>query len=478
MQPCVRTMGLFASFAILSLPCHPASAQNQTVTQFANFSTLPPPQSMWNGGVAPSYTTPFIGVNVPSPPLPLTISAGTPTIGGVSATASLSLNALQAGFTFGAAASGGTVVARYPITTTYNLPTQVNPGQMFAVSTSYVNGGNTAPLLLTTGASYSAAFNSTINVNATANFTLTNPISNLNTGPLTVLNYNQNNSVTVDAATPSLTLYKSNLVSASLQVPTQINTTSSAFSGPNTITSSGNSSPFLSGNLNLANMVAGALKVPPLNGSYSTTLSVGSSSNGASVTATLNYNLITADLQIGPSITQDFTLTADKFPITLVSSWGQVESGDVGDTFDFTAPQNGGPMSITTFTDIDNTFNNDTGLGLGTGFNYSLLGGSASLALNGYLVGYNLVNQTFNVGPLGPLDSETFNIPGLNTGNLLSIYNQSFPLAFNTPQQLLNLIVTPEPGGLTDGAIMFGLLLPCGAWLLRRRQSKFRRQTI
>jgi hypothetical protein len=450
--------------------CRVALAQPQTVIQYANFSTKPSPQSMWNGGVAPSYTTPFIGVQAPPPNLPATYSASLPpgggTVLGVSGTASVSLNSFQAGFTLGAAATGGTVSARVPITITYNLPKVINSGQAFTVSTSYVNGGNTSPLLLTNGAQYSGSFNAVANVNATGSLSVTTPVGNLNSGPITLLNLNKSYTQTVDQSNPSVTLFNSQYASASLQVPTQINTSSTAFSAPNTLTSSGNSSPFLSGNLNLANIVAGALTegALSLNGSVSESFNLGTSSNGANGTATLNYNLITANLQVGPSITQDFALTANAFPITLVSSWGEVESGNVGDTFTFTAPNSIGPETITTYTDIDNTFNNNTGLGLGTGFDYSLLGASASLTGNAYLLGYNVGSINANAS-VGPLDSETFNIPGLNTGNLLSVYNQSFPLAFNTPEQQLAFTVVPEPSGLVHVTMLLGTLL---LWQWRR----------
>lgn len=473
-----RFVRVFLTLAVaLVFSCRVAQAQPQTVIQYANFVTRPTQQSMWNGGAAPSYTTPFIGVQAPPPALPVTLAGSLPpgggTVLGVSGTASVSLNAFQAGFTLGAAATGGTVAARVPITITYNLPKVVSAGQAFTVSTSSVSGGNTSPLLLTNGAQYSGSFNAVANVNATGSVSVTTPVGNFNSGPLTLVNINNSLTKTVNQSNPSVTLFNSQYASASLQVPTQINTSSTAFSAPYTLMSSGNSSPFLSGNLNLANIVSGALTegALSLNGSVSEPFNIGTSSNGANGSATLNYNLITADLQVGPSITQDFTLTANAFPITLVSSWGQVESGDVGDTFTFTAPNtSGGPETITTYTDIDNTFNNNTGLGLGTGFNYSLLGASASLTGNAYLAGFNVgsINASASIGPL---DSETFNIPGLNTGNLLSVYNQSFPLAFNTPEQVLEFTVVPEPSGLVHVTMLIGALL-LWQWRRWRRTSR------
>ncbi|HTU89127.1 MAG TPA: hypothetical protein VMF69_03425, partial [Gemmataceae bacterium] len=216
----------FALGVVMVFSCRVALAQPQTVTQYANFVTSG--QSMWNGGVAPSYTTPFIGVQVPSPPLPLSATVSIPpgggTVLGVSASATGSLNSLQAGFTLGAAAVGGTVSARVPITTTYNLPTVVGGGQAFTVSTSYVNGGNTSPLLLTNGAQYSGSFNATANVNATGSVSVTTPVGNFNSGPLTLVNINNSLTQTVNQSNPSVTLYNGQFGSASLQVPTQINT--------------------------------------------------------------------------------------------------------------------------------------------------------------------------------------------------------------------------------------------------------------
>jgi len=102
---------------------------NQMVTQYANFMT-PPPQPIWTGGVAPSYATPFIGVQIPVAAGPQAATLDTPATGTIPLTsiagfATLELDSLQAGVTLGGQTSAGAVAARVPVAVSYNLPQDV-----------------------------------------------------------------------------------------------------------------------------------------------------------------------------------------------------------------------------------------------------------------------------------------------------------------------------------------------------------------
>jgi hypothetical protein len=336
-----------------------------------------------------------------------------------------SLNPGYFGLSPTATVTGGALNVSYPVQLAYGVPHDTSAGDIVAVNTNYhaTMGAN----LATMGEAYSATLNFVANISGNVTdtyFPLTGGSSTLfDVSPS--VNINQE-VASVSASNLSASWSPPGLSSGvSFNVPNQLNlntaTNNCGTNGTKISVCGAARPPVLSLDLDAGDLIVAAVNsfgvpLPPL----AQTFYLGA----------LSYNIISGKLQVGPSLYQSFDWTQTGLPITLIANTGQVETGFVGQTFDFTAPASGN-LVIDTEVGIDNNLHAIEGLSLGASFTLELLSAAA--------------------GPvkLGPLF--TYSTPVATTGCLLCWTNTNFSLqGFNTldNQLVIPVVPMPEPAGL------------------------------
>ncbi len=360
---------------------------------------------------------------------------------------SASLNPGYFGLSPTATVTGGALNVSYPVQLAYGVPHDTSAGDIVPVNTSY--HGQKGGTLQTMGEAYSANLYFVANISGNVTdtyFPLTGGATTLfDVSPS--VNINQE-VASVNASNLSASWSPPGLSSGvSLNVPNQLNlNTAMNDCGTNATKLSvcgAARPPVLSLDLDAGDLIVAAVRsfgvpMPPL----AQTFYLGA----------LSYNIISGKLQVGPSLYQSFDWTQTGLPITLVANTGQVESGLVGQTFDFTAPASGN-LVIDTEVGIDNSLHAIEGLSLGASFTLELLSAAA--------------------GPvkLGPLF--TYSTPVATTGCLLCWTNTTFPLqGFNTLENelVIPVVPAPEPSGLAVMAA--GLCVLPVLRRVRRRHSE------
>jgi len=356
-----------------------------------------------------------------------------------------SLNPGYFGLSPTATVTGGAVDVSYPVQLSYGVPNETEAGDTVAVNTGYQP--RRGATLQTMGEAYSATLNFVANISGN----VTDIYYPLGGGSSTLFDVSPSVNINQEVASVSA----SNLSASwsppglssgvSLNVPNQLNlntTMNNCGSGGRTLAACGAARPpVLSLDLDAGDLIVAAVRsfgvpFPPL----AQTFYLGA----------LSYNIISGKLQVGPSLYQSFNFTETGLPITLFANTGQIESGFVGQTFDFTAPATGS-LVIDTDVGINNTYQAMEGLSLGASFTLELLSAAA--------------------GPvkLGPLF--TYSTPVATTGCLLCWTNTTFSLqGFNTLNNQLTIpVVAPqlvaEPSGVAATLAGLGALL-----FVRRRR--------
>ncbi|MFZ1963651.1 MAG: hypothetical protein WAU78_09350, partial [Roseiarcus sp.] len=286
---------------------------------------------------------------------------------------------LYGGLTGAISGTTGSLQLSYPISVDARFASTVSDGQTVTIDTSdytvdgaslsLVGPGIGADLSLALGGSLALTVGSTnlIDDNFDESIALSTQ-KEFDFGPY--------GSITIKAP-PSFSANSGSAVSASGALPQ--------------LTASGQSSDFLSGSLELANLVASVFGLPPL----SDTVTVA----GVDV----SYNALTADLEAGLALGEDVTFNPTGVSATMTCD-GQTETKPLGQSFTFTAPSSGsGTMDVNASYTLYGTITTQTGIIGNLDLNISALGVSASA-----------LGATVGIGPLIP--STTIPATPLSTG--------------------------------------------------------------
>jgi hypothetical protein len=367
-----------------------------------------------------------------------------------------------------AIASGGNLSANVPVDLSLQLPSSVHPGDTFTVSSnySYGSGANFTTQSPTFGFGVGVGYNLQASLGVEACYAECAGFSNtsiINTGQqtLTVLQYNEAGSVQ-NPTLPSqgasnanqLIAFNQNvtsLLNGQLQgsrsiIPSVLQlgynatpanlgfSTASTAAGNGLYTASGQTAnTVLDLDLNVANALTSAAGLPPLSGSAGDlicdTLGVPCGSTLQTVLNAINYNILSADLTLGISPSQQYSMALNGATLGLQmydqngARVGSVASINADGTATLTYPTmaaNGTPITgITiapTLTLADPTFTTDTGLTLVPGVDISALGLGLGTSLSlGPLFDYS---PTLPAIPQLTLNSTSFGLGGFSSDTL------------------------------------------------------------
>jgi uncharacterized repeat protein (TIGR03803 family) len=251
------------------------------------------------------------------------------------------------------------------------------------------------------------------------------------------------------------------------QVPDAIDLSTSQDGGSSlsTLSTSGQSSPFLSASLNVPAVIAAFFGVPPevFSGSYPLfDLGIASGS--------IDYTTLAADLTASASYSQSFNFTPNAVQVVMTDSLGQTISGALGGNFQFGSPLGQGEITVDATYTLSGNLTSETDLVLSGGLAYTLLSLDAQGQLGADVLGYDIDasgDKSFtaaqgNVGLGGDVDIPIFSNTSTYTAAQISetftVYYRNLPILAQSVSGLTNktsetITVSASVAGVPDDAV-------------------------
>ena len=301
----------------------------------------------------------------------------------------------------------GNVTTDYPVTLDQGTPQEVVDGTYFAVQPSLISVNNAGFSLAMVNASATADLALTANVGAsfsTPSVDIGVNVPFIGFVGFTIPSQSFSKSFGVGNAyhlptDQTITIPGGSMLLSQIPQTTQQSGSQSAWGTLPSISLSGTTIPFLSGNVDFISLLADILEFDGLSGSYS------------AGPLSASYSLLNLPIDIALSLGESVTLTPTGITVTATDLLtNETHSGPLGSIFAFQAPLSGSgaiPMSLAYTLDIDVS----TSIGLIGHLDMTLDGPTASLSVLGIgksigpLFSFDLVNLNGQIAPIASFNT-------------------------------------------------------------------------
>ena len=352
----------------------------------------------------------------------------------------------------------GTVDVAYPLRVDAEVPNEVNRGESFSIDTS--SWSHLASSLNTSGPAARFSMDAIFDIDASVGPGAVSAVGfDLVTIPqqnLVDINLTKN-LIDIGSGASGVDFPAGPWGTVSIAVPEQLQTSTNTLGPPPEFrklsSSATGQDKFLNVNVDLDAVAQSLFGLPDvLEGDY---VISGDGNNDGNDDLAFSYTLLNVGLDLGLQFSQQFTFMPTSVDVTMNASTGEVEIGQLGDVFTFTAPDQVGEVTIDAIYNINGQFQNETGF---------VVNGSLQVQA-GKIDLHNEFGPDFdvNLANLLGLDSDFLVDEQVPDGGLSSspvfLFDKTFNLdGFSSQNAQYSVTIVPEPSGLILLAVGISIL--------------------